>query len=131
VIQLSGGLAYYEVSPLLLPEQSVATLGKSVQVIGRVTSSQDLYVNGDLDGAVEALNHTVTVGPEGTVRASIKARVVVVHGILVGNVEAADKMEISKDARLEGDVRTPSIVVEDGAYFKGSIDIIAKSRTEP
>jgi cytoskeletal protein CcmA (bactofilin family) len=89
-----------------------------------VIGHEDIYVNGDLDGSVESPDHMVTVGPEGTVRADIKARVVVVHGNLTGNVDAGDKMEIHKDARLQGDIRTPSIVVEDGAYFKGGIDIM-------
>ena len=92
--------------------------------MGQVVSGEDVYVNGDLDGSVDAPGHMVTVGPEGTVHANIKARVCIVHGTLVGNVDAADKMEIHKDARLQGDIRTPSIVVEDGAYFKGGIDIV-------
>jgi cytoskeletal protein CcmA (bactofilin family) len=109
-----------------LPQEpsNVATLGKSVRVVGHVYSSEDLYVNGDLDGTIEAVDHTLTVGPEGTVRASVKAGKVVIMGSLKGDVEAGQKMEIRQNAKLEGDVKTPSIVVEDGAYFKGGIDIV-------
>ena len=107
-----------------LPDQRLATLGKTVKVVGDVISSEDLRVDGDLEGKIEAPDHIVTVGSEGFVRANIKARIVVLQGKLLGNVEASEKMEIRKDAHLEGDVRTPSIVVEDGAYFKGGIDIV-------
>ena len=81
-------------------------------------------MNGDLDGSIDAPGATVTVGPDGTVRANIKARIVVVLGTMHGNIDAGDKAEIRQNARLEGEVRTPSIVVEDGAYFKGGIDIV-------
>jgi cytoskeletal protein CcmA (bactofilin family) len=105
-------------------ETTTAKLGKSVRIVGQISSSQDLYVDGDLDGSIDAPGHTVTVGPDGSVRANIKAAIVVVIGKLQGNIDAGDKTEIRQNARLEGDVRTPSIVVEDGAYFKGGIDIV-------
>jgi len=105
-------------------ENGVARLGKSVKIVGQISSSQDLYVDGDLDGSIDATGHTVTVGPDGRVRANIKAGTVVVIGTLRGNIEAGHKTEIRQNAKLEGDVRTPSIVVEDGAYFKGGIDIV-------
>ena len=82
------------------------------------------YVDGDIEGTVEALEHRLTIGPHGTAKAGIKAREVVLQGTIQGNVEAAEKMEIKKDARLVGDVRTARIMIEDGAYFKGSIDIV-------
>ncbi len=101
-----------------------ATIGKAVKIIGQIHSKEDLYVDGDLEGTVEALEHKLTIGPNGTVHAGIKAREVVALGTIQGNVEAADKIEIRKDAKLVGDIRTARIVIEDGAYFKGSIDII-------
>ena len=70
------------------------------------------------------MEHKVTIGPNGTVHASVKAREVVALGTIQGNVEATDKIEIRKDARLVGDIRTARIIIEDGAYFKGSIDIV-------
>ena len=101
-----------------------ASIGKAVKVVGQIFSKEDLYVDGELEGTLEALEHKVTVGPNGTVKAAVKAREVVVLGAIHGNVEATERMDIRKDAKLVGDVRTARIVIEDGAYFKGSIDIV-------
>ncbi len=101
-----------------------ASIGKAVKIVGQIFSKEDLYVDGELEGTVEALEHKVTIGPNGTVKAGVKAREVVVLGSVHGNVESTDKMEIRKDAKLIGDVRTARIIIEDGAYFKGSIDIV-------
>jgi cytoskeletal protein CcmA (bactofilin family) len=72
---------------------------------------------------VELHEHRLTVGPNGKLQAGVKAREVVVLGTIHGNVEASDKIDIRKDAKLVGDIKTARIVIEDGAYFKGSIDI--------
>ena len=101
-----------------------ATIGKAVKIVGQIYSKEDLFVDGDLEGTVEALEHKLTIGPNGTVHASVKAREVVALGTIQGNVEAADKIEIRKDAKLVGDIKTARIIIEDGAYFKGSIDIV-------
>ena len=101
-----------------------ATIGKAVKIVGQIYSKEELYVDGDLEGTLEALEHKLTIGPNGTVHASVKAREVVVLGTIQGNVEAAEKIEIRKDAKLVGDIRTARIIIEDGAYFKGSIDIV-------
>jgi cytoskeletal protein CcmA (bactofilin family) len=101
-----------------------ATIGKAVMVKGQIFSREDLVIDGEVEGTVEAHEHRVTVGPNGKVQASIKAREIVVLGAIHGNVEATEKIDIRKDARLVGDIKTARIVIEDGAYFKGSIDII-------
>jgi cytoskeletal protein CcmA (bactofilin family) len=106
------------------PRGSSATIGKAVKINGQIHSKEDLYVDGDVEGTVEAPEHKLTVGPNGTVHATIKAREVVALGSIQGNVEAADKIEIRKDAKLVGDIKTARIIIEDGAYFKGSIDIV-------
>src|SRR3974390_2443159 len=108
-----------------------ATIGKAVRVVGQIYSKEDLFVDGDLEGTVEALEHKLTIGPNGTVHASVKAREVVALGTIQGNVEAADKIEIRKDAKLVGDIRTARIIIEDGAYFKGSIDIVKPQPARP
>jgi cytoskeletal protein CcmA (bactofilin family) len=105
-----------------------ATIGKAVKIVGQIYSKEDLFVDGDLEGTVEALEHKLTIGPNGTVHASVKAREVVAQGSVQGNVEATDKIEIRKDAKLIGDIKTARIIIEDGAYFKGSIDIV---KSEP
>ena len=103
---------------------SSATIGKAVKIIGQIHSKEDLYVDGDVEGTVEAPEHRLTIGPNGTVHATVKAREVVALGSIQGNVEAAERIEIKKEAKLVGDIRTARIVIEDGAYFKGSIDIV-------
>ena len=106
------------------PRGGAATVGKAVKVVGQIFSREDLYIDGEVEGTVEALEHKLTIGPNGTVRATIKAREVVALGNIQGNVEATEKIEIRKDAKLTGDIRTARIIIEDGAYFKGSIDIV-------
>jgi cytoskeletal protein CcmA (bactofilin family) len=103
---------------------SAATVGKAVKIVGQIYSREDLYVDGEIEGTVEALEHKLTIGPHGTVHAGIKAREVVALGNITGNVEASEKIEIHKEAKLVGDIRTARIIIEDGAYFKGSIDIV-------
>jgi cytoskeletal protein CcmA (bactofilin family) len=101
-----------------------ASIGKAVKVVGQIFSKEDLYVDGEVEGTVEALEHKLTIGPNGAVRAGVKAREVVALGTIQGNVEAQDRIEIRKEAKLVGDIRTARIIIEDGAYFKGSIDIV-------
>jgi cytoskeletal protein CcmA (bactofilin family) len=101
-----------------------ATIGKAVKIIGQIHSKEDLFVDGDVEGTVEAPDHKLTIGPNGTVHATVKAREVVALGSIQGNVEATERIEIKKDAKLIGDIRTARIIIEDGAYFKGSIDIV-------
>ena len=108
-----------------------ATIGKAVKIVGQIFSKEDLYVDGDVEGTVEAMEHKLTIGPNGTVHAGVKAREVAVLGTIQGNVEATDKIEIRKDAKLVGDIRTARIIIEDGAYFKGSIDIVKPEPAKP
>ncbi|MCL5743550.1 MAG: polymer-forming cytoskeletal protein [Acidobacteria bacterium] len=105
--------------------RGTASIGKSVIVKGNIYSREDLFIDGELDGAIELQEHRLTIGANGKVASnSVKAREIVVLGTIHGNVEASDKIEIRKDAKLVGDIKTARIVIEDGAYFKGSIDIV-------
>lgn len=101
-----------------------AMVGKAVVVKGEIHSREDLYIDGEIQGTVELMESKLTIGPNGRIQASVRAREVVVFGNVQGNVEALDKIDIRKDARLVGDIRTARIVIEDGAYFKGTIDIL-------
>ena len=101
-----------------------ATIGKTIKFVGQIYSKEDLLVDGDLEGTVEAIGQKITIGPNGTVHASVKAREVVVLGTLQGTMEVADRIEIGGNAKVMGDIRMARIHIEDGAYFKGSIDII-------
>jgi cytoskeletal protein CcmA (bactofilin family) len=98
-------------------------LGKSVTIKGQIISHEDLTIDGEFEGTIEAKEHRLTVGPNGNVRANIKAREFVLLGAVNGTVEAAEKIEIRKDAKLVGDIKTARIGIEDGAYFKGAVDI--------
>jgi cytoskeletal protein CcmA (bactofilin family) len=101
-----------------------ATIGKAVKINGQIFSKEDLYIDGDVEGTVELHDNKLTIGPNGRVQATVRAREVVVLGAVQGNVEASDRIEIRKEAKLVGDIKTARIIIEDGAYFKGSIDIV-------
>jgi cytoskeletal protein CcmA (bactofilin family) len=100
------------------------SIGKAVKISGQIYSKEDLYVDGDVEGSIELEEHRLTIGPNGKVSSHVKAREVVILGNVQGNVDASDKLEVRKDARVVGDIKTARIVIEDGAYFKGSIDIV-------
>lgn len=105
--------------------ESSASIGKAVKIKGEVFSNEDLYVDGDLEGRIELKAHKLTVGPNGTVKTGvIKARAVVIQGTVQGDVDAQEKVEIRKDATLTGNIKTARIVIEEGAYFKGGVDIV-------
>lgn len=103
-----------------------ATIGKGVKIVGQIYSREDLFVDGELEGTVETLENKLTIGPHGTVHAGVKAREVAVLGTIKGDVVAADKIEIRKEANLVGNIKAARIIIEDGAYFKGSIDIVKR-----
>jgi cytoskeletal protein CcmA (bactofilin family) len=115
-------------SPFKSPEpeaaKGAATIGKAVKIIGQIFSKEDLYVDGDVEGTIECQENKLTVGANGKLQAAVRAREVIILGQVKGNVEAADRIEIRKDARLVGDIKTARIKIEDDAYFKGSIDIV-------
>jgi len=106
----------------------IANIGKSVAIKGDVSGGEDLYLDGEVDGSIELHEHSLTVGPNGHVRANINAKQVIIHGRVDGNVFASDRVELRKSAVLSGDIATQRIVIEDGAYFKGGIDI-SKNQT--
>ncbi len=101
----------------------VATIGKSVMVKGELSGSEDLYVDGQVEGSVALRGQTLTVGPNGRVRANVEARNVIVHGRVDGDVHATERVDLRKTASLSGDISTARISIEDGAFFKGTIDI--------
>lgn len=104
----------------------VASIGKSVLIKGELSGSEDLYLDGEVEGSVDLRDHSLIVGPNGRVRANVHARDVVIHGKVDGNVHGTERVELKKSAILMGDISTQRIVIEDGAYFKGAIDITKK-----
>jgi len=100
-----------------------ATIGKSLVVKGEVTGSESLYIDGKVEGAINLPGNRVTVGRNGQVSANISAREVVVLGKVKGNIDASDRVDIRSEGALTGDVIAQRISIEDGAFFKGGIDI--------
>lgn len=105
------------------PSRTAAVIGASMQIKGEIHSAEELYVDGEIDGAL-VLEQALTVGPNGKVKANIKARDVLILGSVKGNVEVSEKIAIKDKGSLVGDIKTAGIIIDDGAYFKGSIDII-------
>jgi cytoskeletal protein CcmA (bactofilin family) len=107
----------------VLNNQEQATIGKSLVIKGEVTGSESLYIDGRVEGAINLPGNRVTVGRNGQVQANINAKEVVVLGKVKGNVTASDRVDIRNEGSLGGDVTCQRISIEDGAWFKGSIDI--------
>ncbi|HKD15981.1 MAG TPA: polymer-forming cytoskeletal protein [Candidatus Angelobacter sp.] len=107
-----------------------AHIGKSVVVKGELSGSEDLYLDGEVEGTIEMRDHSLVVGPNGRIRAHITAREVVVHGKVDGNISGSERVELKRSCVLTGDIVTQSIVIEDGAYFKGSVDVQRESKHE-
>lgn len=101
----------------------VGHIGKSVQIRGELTGSEDLYLDGEIEGTIDLRDHSLIIGPNGRIKAGISARDLVVHGKVEGNINATGRVELRKSSTLIGDVKTQRIVIEDGAFFKGAIDI--------
>jgi len=101
-------------------------IGETMKIKGDITSKETLQLNGELEGTVE-LNGRLTIGPKGKAAASIKANEVDIAGAVTGNIDATERIMLRKGANLVGDVRTAGIVIEDGAYFKGGVDIAKPS----
>ena len=109
----------------------VAHIGKSVLVKGELSGSEDLYLDGEVEGNIELRDHSLIVGPHGRVRANVHARDVVVHGKVDGNIRGTERVELKKSAVLVGDISTQRIIVEEGAYFKGAVDIQKDAAAKP
>jgi cytoskeletal protein CcmA (bactofilin family) len=100
-----------------------AHIGKSVIIKGELSGSEDLYVDGQVEGSIELAGNQLIIGPNGQVRANVNAKGVVVQGKLDGNIRATERVELQKSAIAVGDVTTKRIAIEDGAYLKGKVDI--------
>ena len=104
-------------------DRSSARLGSSLHVKGEISGSEDLLIDGSVEGLIQLDERKLTVGATAKVTADIIAREVVVYGTVKGNLRAKDRIEIKKDGSVNGDLTTSRIMIEDGAYFKGSIEI--------
>jgi len=100
-----------------------ARLGASLHVKGEITGNEDLAIDGSVEGLVHLEDRRLTIGASAKLTADVIAREVVVYGNVKGNLRARDRIEIKKDGSVVGDLTTARIMIEDGAYFKGSIEI--------
>jgi len=105
------------------PPTERATIGRSIVVQGEVMGDEDLLIRGRVEGSVNLALHTVTVGNDGEVKASISARVVAVEGEVEGDLQAEEQVVLRSSARVQGDIRAPRVVLEDGAIFRGLVDM--------
>ena len=100
-----------------------AHIGKSVIIKGELSGSEDLYVDGQVEGSIELSGNRLIIGPHGQVRANVNAKGVIVQGKLNGNIRASERAELTKSAIAVGDIVTQRVAIEEGAYFKGKVDI--------
>ena len=105
------------------PTGEQATIGKGLFIKGEITGSESLFIDGKVEGSISIPGNRVTVGRNGQVAANISAREIVVLGKVRGNVTASDRVDIRSEGSLTGDVTAQRISIEDGAFFKGGIDI--------
>ncbi len=104
-------------------KSAVAHIGKSVVIRGELSGSENLYIDGQVEGTIELREHNLTVGPNGRVQAHVNAKEVIIQGTIQGDIRAVDRVDIRKSGALTGDLVAARVVIEDGAFFKGSIDI--------
>jgi cytoskeletal protein CcmA (bactofilin family) len=105
------------------PLTGTAHIGRSVLIKGELSGSEDLYVDGTVEGNIELPGSNLMVGPNGRVRAGIRARGVIIEGKVDGDIEATERVELRKTAVLMGSIVTQRVSIEDGAYFKGGVDV--------
>jgi cytoskeletal protein CcmA (bactofilin family) len=103
------------------PVREMAHIGKSVIIKGELSGSEDLYLDGEVEGSIELKQHSVTIGPNGRVKARVSAKSVVIEGKVDGNLIGSERVEIRGTAVVNGDIVTKRIVIAEGASFKGSV----------
>lgn len=108
------------------PVSKGTAIGAAVSIIGEIYSEEDLFIDGEVQGTLEIKDGRLTIGPKGKAKSNVKAKEVIIQGKVQGDVEATHKITIRKDGSLVGNIKTTGIIIDDDAYFKGSIDIIRK-----
>jgi cytoskeletal protein CcmA (bactofilin family) len=103
--------------------EEMANIGKSITIKGDLTGDEDIQIEGTVEGRIDLPNNQLTVGPEGRVRAEIHAKLVVVIGQVTGNIFAAERLEVQATGVIHGDVKSPRLIVHEGAVINGSIEM--------
>jgi cytoskeletal protein CcmA (bactofilin family) len=107
-------------------ERDVVNIGKSVVIKGELNGSEDLTVEGHVEGKIELKDHVLTIGPNGKIKASVFAKAVIVLGEVNGNVTATEKVDIRDGGSVDGDIISPRVAIAEGAHFRGSVDMQRK-----
>jgi cytoskeletal protein CcmA (bactofilin family) len=107
-------------------EKDIVNIGKSVVIKGELNGSEDLTIEGHVEGTIQLRDHVLTIGPNGRIKAQVFAKSVIVLGEVNGNITASDKVDIRDNGSVEGDLIAPRIAIAEGAHFKGSIDMQRK-----
>jgi len=120
-------------------ERDVVNIGKSVVIKGELNGSEDLTVEGQVDGKIELKEHALTIGPNGKIKAQVFAKSVIVLGEVNGNITASEKVDIRDGGSVDGDIVAPRVAIAEGAHFRGSVDMqrtgpqppVAKAQAQP
>jgi cytoskeletal protein CcmA (bactofilin family) len=107
-------------------EKDIVNIGKSVVIKGELNGSEDLTIEGHVEGTIQLRDHVLTIGPNGRIKAQVFAKSVIVLGEVTGNVTASDKVDIRDNGSLDGDIVSPRVAIAEGAHFRGSIDMQRK-----
>jgi len=112
-------------------ERDIVNIGKSVVIKGELNGSEDLTIEGHVEGTIQLRDHVLTIGPNGKIKAQVFAKMVIVLGEVHGNVTATEKVDIRDNGSVEGDLVSPRIAIAEGAHFKGSVDMQRKGAPQP
>jgi cytoskeletal protein CcmA (bactofilin family) len=124
--QPSGPVSHAAADLRRTGEREAVNIGRSVVIKGELNGSEDVFIEGQVEGKVELRHHVLTVGPNGKLKAQVFARQVVVLGEVVGNITASEKVSIRDDGAVDGDLVSPRVAIAEGAHFRGSIDMQRK-----
>ena len=106
--------------------RDIVNIGKSVVIKGELSGSEDLTIEGQVEGTIDLHNNVLTIGPNGHIKAQVFAKVVIVLGSVTGNVTASEKIDIRDAGSVEGDLASPRVGISEGAHFRGSVDMQSK-----
>jgi cytoskeletal protein CcmA (bactofilin family) len=108
-------------------EKDIVNIGKSVVIKGELNGSEDLTIEGHVEGTIQLRDHVLTIGPNGRIKAQVFAKSVIVLGEVTGNVTASDKVDIRDNGSVDGDIVAPRVAIAEGAHFRGSVDMQRKA----
>jgi cytoskeletal protein CcmA (bactofilin family) len=112
-------------------EKDIVNIGKSVVIKGELNGSEDLTIEGHVEGTIQLKDHVLTIGPNGRIKAQVFAKSVIVLGEVTGNVTASEKVDIRDNGSVDGDIIAPRVAIAEGAHFRGSVDMQRKGGAQP